>query len=89
MTLVSIVIVAHNNWPDLELAIESALCQSWREREVIVVDNESTDGTEAGILHRFEGRIRYVRQRNTLDGGGGEGISRCFAVPIRAASPVR
>jgi GT2 family glycosyltransferase len=70
MTLVSIVIVAHNNWPDLELAIESALCQSWRDREVIVVDNESTDGTEAGILHRFEGRIRYVRQRNTLDGGG-------------------
>jgi len=70
MTLVSIAIVAHNNWPDLELAIESALCQSWRSTEVIVIDNESTDGTEAGVLHRFEGRIRYVRQRNTLDGGG-------------------
>ena len=70
MTLVSIAIVAHNNWPDLELAIESALCQSWRSTEVIVIDNESTDGTEAGILHRFEGRVRYVRQRNTLDGGG-------------------
>ena len=70
MTLVSIAIVAHNNWPDLELAIESALNQSWKSTEVIVIDNESTDGTEAGILHRFEGRIRYVRQRNTLDGGG-------------------
>jgi len=70
MTLVSIAIVAHNNWPDLELAIESALNQSWKSTEVIVIDNESTDGTEAGILHRFEGRVRYVRQRNTLDGGG-------------------
>ena len=68
--LVSIAIVAHNNWPDLELAIESGLCQSWPNTEVIVIDNESTDGTEAGILHRFEGRVRYVRQRNTLDGGG-------------------
>jgi glycosyltransferase involved in cell wall biosynthesis len=70
MTLVSIAIVAHNNWPDLELAIESALNQSWKSTEVVVIDNESSDGTEAGILHRFEGRIRYIRQRNTLDGGG-------------------
>jgi glycosyltransferase involved in cell wall biosynthesis len=76
VTLVSIAIVTHNNWPDLELAIESALCQSWRDVEVIVVDNESTDGTEAGILHRFERRVRYIRQRNTLDGGGyNRGIS--------------
>jgi GT2 family glycosyltransferase len=70
MTLVSIVIVTHNNWPDLELAIESALCQSWRDTEVVIVDNESTDGTEAWILRRFQGRVRYFRQRNTLDGGG-------------------
>jgi GT2 family glycosyltransferase len=70
VTLVSIAIVAHNNWPDLELAIESALCQSWPDTEVIVIDNESTDGTEAGILRSFEGRVRYFRQRNTLDGGG-------------------
>jgi GT2 family glycosyltransferase len=70
VTLVSIVVVTHNNWPDLELAVESALCQSWQDTEVIVVDNESTDGTEAGILRRFEGRIKYIRQRNTLDGGG-------------------
>ena len=76
MTLVSVAIVAHNNWPDLELAIESALCQSWSNIEVIVVDNDSTDGTEAGILHRFERRVRYIRQRNTLDGGGyNRGIS--------------
>lgn len=76
MTLVSIAIVAHNNWPDLELAIESALCQSWSNIEVIVIDNESTDGTEAGILHRFERRVRYIRQRNTMDAGGyNRGIS--------------
>ena len=70
MTLVTVVIVTHNNWPDLELAIESALCQSWPDIEVVIIDNESTDGTEAWILRRFEGRVRYFRQPNTLDGGG-------------------
>ena len=32
--LVSIAIVTHNNWPDLELAIVSALGQSWANTEV-------------------------------------------------------
>lgn len=68
--LVSIVIVAHNNWPDLELAIESALTQTWPNKEVIVVDNESTDSTASELSRRYEDSIRYVRQSNTRDGGG-------------------
>jgi glycosyltransferase involved in cell wall biosynthesis len=68
--LVSVVVVAHNNWPDLELAIESALCQSWPAKEVIVVDNDSTDQSSVEIHRLFADRIRYVRQANTLDGGG-------------------
>ena len=68
--LVSIVIVAHNNWPDLELAIESALAQSWPLKEIIVVDNESTDATSKEVPHRYGDRIRYLRQANTRDGGG-------------------
>ncbi len=68
--LVSVAIVTHDNWPDLELAIESALCQSWPNVEVVVVDNESSDGTEAHVARRYGDRLRYVRQGNTLDGGG-------------------
>lgn len=68
--LVSIVVVAHNNWPDLELAIESALCQSWPHTEVVVVDNDSTDDTEANVRRIYGTRLRYVRQGNLLDGGG-------------------
>jgi GT2 family glycosyltransferase len=70
VTLVSIAVVAHNNWPDLELAIESALGQSWQATEVIVVDNESTDDTPSQVGNRFGDRVRYFRQKNTLDGGG-------------------
>ena len=68
--LVSIVVVAHNNWPDLELAIESALCQSWPNKEVIVIDNESTDETASAVSRIFDDRVRYIRQPNKLDGGG-------------------
>ncbi len=68
--LVSIVIVAHDNWPDLELAIESALCQSWPNIEVVVVDNDSRDSTPHEVTRLYGDRLRYVRQANTLDGGG-------------------
>ena len=68
--LVSIVIVAYNNWPDLELAIQSALCQSYPKIEVIVVDNSSRDATEQQVARIFGNRLTYVRQPNTGEGGG-------------------
>ncbi|HEY3107281.1 MAG TPA: glycosyltransferase [Chloroflexota bacterium] len=68
--LVSIVIVAHNNWPDLELAIESALNQSHRPLEVIVVDNDSGDQTPEIVPKRYAGRLAYLRQPNRGDAGG-------------------
>ncbi len=60
--LVSVVICAYNNWPDLELTIESALNQSYRPVEVIVVDNSSVDRTLEEIPKRFSNRVRYARQ---------------------------
>ena len=67
--LVSVVVCAYNNWPDLELAIQSALCQSHQPVEVIVVDNFSTDATVVEVPARFGTRVRYIRQPNTGDGG--------------------
>lgn len=67
--LVSIVIVSYNNWPDIELAIESALRQSYHPIEVIVVDNTSTDRTFEELERRFSDAIRRVRQANTGDAG--------------------
>ena len=67
--LVSIVVVSYNNWPDLELAVQSALCQSHREIEVIVVDNSSTDATSEELPRRFGDRIRFLRQANRRDSG--------------------
>ena len=62
--LVSIVICAYNNWPDVEMTIESALNQSHPSVEVIVVDNSSIDGTPEEVPKRFGPAVRYVRQPN-------------------------
>ena len=62
--LASVVICAWNNWPDLEMAIESALNQSYQPLEVIVVDNASTDSTPEQVARRYGGRLLYLVQPN-------------------------
>ncbi len=63
--LVSVVICAWNNWPDLEMTIESALHQSYQPIEVIVVDNSSTDATaeEVPSLRPPPGVFRATESR--------------------------
>lgn len=68
--LVSVVVVAHDDWPDLELAIESALNQSHPHVEVIVVDNDSSDATPRVVPDRYGDRLAYRRQPNRFEGGG-------------------
>lgn len=62
--LASVVICSWNNWPDVEMTIESALHQSYQPLEVIVVDNSSADATAEEIPNRFGHRLRYIRQPN-------------------------
>jgi glycosyltransferase involved in cell wall biosynthesis len=59
----SIVIPAYNYAAFLSRAIESALAASGPSKEVIVVDDGSTDDT-AAVANRYQGRIRFVRQDN-------------------------
>jgi glycosyltransferase involved in cell wall biosynthesis len=45
MPLVSVIIPCHNAEPWLAAAIESALAQTWADKEIIVVDDGSTDAS--------------------------------------------
>jgi glycosyltransferase involved in cell wall biosynthesis len=64
MTLaVAVVIPAFDHARFLPACIESALRQTLRPSEVIVVDDGSTDETPA-VLERFAGRVRVLRQPN-------------------------
>jgi glycosyltransferase involved in cell wall biosynthesis len=56
--LVSILIPCFNAEHLVAQAIESALAQTWLVKEVIVVDDGSTDGS-LEVIRRFDGRIRW------------------------------
>jgi glycosyltransferase involved in cell wall biosynthesis len=56
--LVSILIPCFNADHLVAQAIESALAQTWSERELIVLDDGSTDGS-LEVIRSFDGRIRW------------------------------
>src|SRR5262245_29413048 len=58
MPLVSILIPCFNAVRWIEQAIESALAQTWDDKEVIVVDDGSTDGS-LQVIRRFDDRIHW------------------------------
>jgi glycosyltransferase involved in cell wall biosynthesis len=65
MPLVSILIPCHNAAPWLAATIESALAQTCPEKEIIVVDDGSTDASR-DVARQFEARgVRVVTQTNT------------------------
>lgn len=63
MPLVSVVIPTYNRVSVLERAIRSVLGQTFRDFELVVVDDGSTDATPE-LLARFDGKLRPVFQEN-------------------------
>jgi glycosyltransferase involved in cell wall biosynthesis len=62
--LVSIIIPCHNAAPWLAETLESALAQTWQEKEIILVDDGSTDESLA-TARAFEPRgVRVLSQSN-------------------------
>ncbi len=66
LSLVSVVVPTYNRAYCLPRSIDSALGQSYRSVEVIVVDDGSSDGTAELITSRYAGdkRVRLIRQEN-------------------------
>jgi glycosyltransferase involved in cell wall biosynthesis len=60
---VSVVIPLYNAASVIKETIESALAQTWTDREIIVVDDGSTDGS-AEIVKTFGEQVRYYAFQN-------------------------
>src|SRR5712691_4806825 len=56
---VSVTIVTYNSGRFIKRCLESVLAQRYANKEVIVIDNASTDGT-ADILEQFEDRCQII-----------------------------
>ena len=73
---VSVIIPAYNAAATLKVAIDSVLRQSYRDFELIIVNDGSTDET-AELLHSYAGRIIVVERAN-----GGAAAARNSALAI-------
>jgi glycosyltransferase involved in cell wall biosynthesis len=63
MPSVSVVMTLYNSERFIGEAIESVLAQTYTDREIIVIDDGSTDGS-AAVVQRFGGVVRYEYQPN-------------------------
>jgi glycosyltransferase involved in cell wall biosynthesis len=64
MPLISVIIPAYNAERSIGEAIGSVLAQTWRDFDVVVVDDGSADGTAAVVREFDDPRIVLVRQGN-------------------------
>jgi len=63
MAKVTVIIPAYNCAQFISEAIESVLAQIYKDYEIVVVDDGSTD-TTAEVLKKYKGKISYVYQAN-------------------------
>lgn len=74
MAEISVVIVAYNKADTLPAAIDSVLRQTYRDFEILVVDDGSTDDTAARVRPYLD-RVRYLPKPN-----GGTGSARNLGI---------
>ncbi len=61
--LISVVVTTYNQADYIEQTLESVFAQTYDRFEIIVVDDGSTDDTQARIAS-FGSRVKYIRQKN-------------------------
>jgi len=74
---VSVIIPTYNRKDYVQKAIDSVLAQTYKDYEIIVVDDGSSDGTGEALQARYGDRIRYVWQENQ-----GESVARNCGVDM-------
>jgi glycosyltransferase involved in cell wall biosynthesis len=77
MPLVSVVIPTYNRADLLRETLDSVLCQTVTDIEIIVADDGSTDDT-AAVVAAYGSRVRYVRQVHS----GQDGAARNLGVRV-------
>jgi GT2 family glycosyltransferase len=80
--LVSVIIPVYNGEKYIEEALESVFAQTFRDFEVVVINDGSTDGTERRLT-KYRERIKYQAQPNS-----GLSVSRAVGLEFASGSLV-
>jgi len=72
---VSVVIPTYNRAQFIVRALESVFAQTYKNYEIIVIDDGSTDDTPQ-VMKQFDGRLNYIRKEN---GGSASACNRGIA----------
>ena len=78
-TFASVIITTYNRAHLVTKSIESVLSQTFKEYEIIVVDDGSTDGTKGLLEERYAGKIIYIGKKKN------EGLSAARNTGIEAS----
>jgi GT2 family glycosyltransferase len=74
--LISVIVPTFNRWPVLLRAVDSVLAQSFRDFELIVVDDGSTDGTSEQLQKSGLPLSLFVTERRGVAAARNFGVSR-------------
>jgi N-acetylglucosaminyl-diphospho-decaprenol L-rhamnosyltransferase len=79
--LLSVCVIAYNSGPMLRRCLESLAAQTFRDFEILVIDNASPDPADAEIAARFP-TVQLVRNADNLGfaGAGNQGARRARGV---------
>lgn len=73
----SMVVLSWNGLEHLEVCLSSLSAQTFRDREIVLADNGSTDGTKAWVEARFpEVRVARLEQNRGVPGGVNFGLAQ-------------
>lgn len=72
--MVSIIIPTYNRGNVIQRSIDSVLAQTYRDFELIIVDDASEDDTKQRIDEYNNPRIRYIRNVNKLGANGARNV---------------
>lgn len=79
-SMVSAVIVTFNRVEKLEKVLNAVSRQTYKPNRIFVIDNASTDNTEAMVTSRNDAKIEYIKLPQNIGGAGGffEGMKAAY-----------
>ncbi len=79
MNKIIAVIVTYNRKELLKESIEALRSQTYKDMDILVVDNASTDGTYDNVVKKYD-NLKYINTGSNIGGAGGFNLGMKYAI---------